>query len=58
VVLKNVPDENQFCHLARRVYAESSDGLFKAYLDATEITHGYLLLDLSQDTVNRLMFRT
>jgi hypothetical protein len=35
VVMKNVRDK-KFCHLARELYPEASDGLFKAYLDATE----------------------
>jgi len=56
VVLKNVRD-NQFYHLARQVYPEESDGLFQAYLNATEATHGYLLLDLFQD-MDDLRFRT
>ena len=47
VVLKNVRDKNQFYHLARRVYSEDSDGLFQAYLSATEEPHGNLL-DLSK----------
>ena len=45
--IENVRDKNQFCHLARQVYPEDSHGLFKAYLDSTELPHGYVLLDLS-----------
>jgi GTPase SAR1 family protein len=58
VVLKNVRDKNQFRHLARQVYPENSDSLYKAYLEATERPHGYLVLDLSQDTNDLLRFRT
>jgi len=58
VVLKNVRDKNQFMFLARQVYPENSASLYKAYLDATHIPHGYLLLDLSQDIDDRLRFRT
>jgi hypothetical protein len=32
--------------------------MFQAYLNATEATHGYLLLDLSQDTAISLRLRT
>jgi hypothetical protein len=49
-LLKNVRDKNQFTYLARQLFPEDSDGLYKAYLDATQRPHGYLLLDLSQDT--------
>jgi len=58
VLLKNVRDKNQFVFLARQVYPENSASLYKAYLDATQRPHGYLLLDLSQDTDDRLRFRT
>jgi len=44
--------------LARQVYPENSASLYKAYLDATQRPHGYLLLDLSQDTDDRLRFGT
>ena len=44
--------------LARQVYSENSASLYKAYLDATQRPHGYLLLDLSQDNDDRLRFRT
>jgi len=44
--------------LARHVYPESSNSLCKAYLDATRKPHGYLLLDLSHHTDDRLRFRT
>jgi hypothetical protein len=58
VLLKNVRDKNQFTHLARQVYPENSSSLYKAYLDATQRHHGYLLLDLSQDSDDRIRFRT
>jgi len=58
VLLKNVRDKNQFMFLARQVYPENSASLYKAYLDATQRPHGYLLLDLSQDNDDRLRFRT
>jgi hypothetical protein len=57
-LLKNVRDKNQFTHLARQVHPQDSAGLYKAYLDATEKLHGYLVLDFAQDTNNLLMYRT
>jgi len=58
VLLKNVRDKNQFMFLARQVYPENSASFYKAYLDATQRPHGYLLLDLSQYTDDRLHLRT
>jgi hypothetical protein len=58
VLLKNVRDKHQFCHLARYVYPKDSASLYEAYLDATELPHGYLVLDLSQDTNDLVRFRT
>jgi len=58
VLLKNVRDKNHFIFLARHIYPESSASLYKAYLDATQRSHGDLFVDLSQDTDDRLRFRT
>ena len=44
--------------MANQVLAEDITGLIKAYLDATERAHGYLHLDLSQDSEDRNRFRT
>ena len=49
-------DKNKFSHLAQ-VPLEDSNGLFQAYLHATEAPHWYLLLDISQDTYDSLRFR-
>jgi len=57
VALKNVSDRNQFSFLARQVYPENSDSLYRAYLDATSRPHGYLILDFAQDTDDRVRFR-
>ena len=57
VPLKYVRDKNQFIHLARQVYPENSNSLYKSYLDATQRPHGYFILDLSQDTNDFLRFR-
>ena len=58
VLLKNARDKNQFMFLARQVYPENNASLYKAYLDATQRPHRYVLLDLSQDTDDRLRFQT
>jgi hypothetical protein len=58
VALKNVRDKKQFQYLAQQVYPEDSGSLYTAYLDATSRPHGYLLLDLTQDTNDGLRFRT
>ena len=58
VLFKNVRDKNRFVYLARQVYPEDSDSLYKAYLEATQRPRGYLVLDLSQDKDDRLRVRT
>ena len=40
------------------MYPKDSIGMYNAYLDANQETHGYLLLDLTQDTNDGLSFRT
>jgi hypothetical protein len=58
VTLKNVRYKNQFLYLARQVHPEISDSLYRAYIDATEKSHGYLILDFAQDTNDLLRYRT
>jgi hypothetical protein len=58
VLLKNDRDKCHFVHLARQMFAEDSAGLYRAYLDATKRPHVYFALDLSQDTDDRVRFRT
>jgi hypothetical protein len=43
-------------YLARQVHPEFPNQLYKAYLNATTRPHGYLLLDLAQDTDGLLRF--
>ena len=57
VALKNVRDKKQYMYLSNQVYPEDSLGLYNAYLDATQKPHGYLILDLTQDTDDGLRFR-
>ena len=56
VLLKNNRDKNQFTHLAREVYPGESASLYKAYLEATNKPHGYLVLDFSQDENDRPIY--
>jgi hypothetical protein len=58
VALKNVTDKNQFLYLACQVDPEDSDSLYRAYIDATEKPHGYLILDFTQDTDDLLRYGT
>jgi len=56
--LKNVGDKKQFAYLANQVYPEDSLSIYNAYHDATQNPHGYLILDLTQDTDDGLPFVT
>jgi len=42
--------------LTRKVYSENSTSLFKAYLNATRQTYGYIILEISQDRNENLRF--
>ena len=55
VALKNVREKKQFMYLANELYPEGSFGLYNAYLDAKHRPHGYLILDLTQDTDDGLI---
>jgi hypothetical protein len=58
VVVKSLRDKSQFSFLARQIYPEDSISLYESYLDATENPHGYLVLDLAQNSNNLTRFRT
>ena len=45
-------------YLAGQVYPEDCLGQYSAYLDATQEAHGYLLLDLTQNTNDGVRFCT
>jgi len=53
VLLKNVRDKNQVTFLAREVYPEHSQSLYKSFRNATERPHGYFILGFAQDTDDR-----
>ena len=40
------------------MYVEYRADLYKAYLEATEEPHGYVVLDFAQDTDDQLRFRS
>lgn len=50
VVFKNPRDRAQIQHFARQLYPENSKYIQEAYNDATSSPHGYILIDLKQET--------
>lgn len=57
VIFKNPRDKAQINHFSRQVCPENSKFLQEAYLDATKIPHSYLLVDLTQTTLDEFRFR-
>ncbi|KAF4532663.1 hypothetical protein B566_EDAN002898 [Ephemera danica] len=58
VIFKNPRDAAQISYLGRQITPENPKFLVEAYRDATANPHGYLLIDLKQDTPDVLRFRT
>ena len=58
VVFKNPRDASQITHLAKQMYPGKLKYVQEAYKDATSKPHGYLLIDLRQDTPDHLRLRT
>ena len=58
VYFKNPRDKAQIQHLARQLCPENVKFIQEAYNDATSKAHGYLLIDLKQNTPDELRFRT
>lgn len=58
VIFKNPRDKSQFNHLARQIYPENPTELQRIYKDITQLGHGYLFIDLSQNIDDILRFRT
>ncbi len=50
IIFKNPRDQLQFQILSRQMYPGKSKFLQEAFADATKLPHGYLLLDLMQET--------
>ncbi len=58
VIFKNPRDASQITHLAKQMYPGKLKYVQEAYKDATSFSHGYLLLDLRQETPDHLRLRT
>lgn len=58
VCFKNPRDRAQIRHLAFQVCPEKPQFIQEAFTDATTNPHGYLLMDLKQDTQEEYRFRT
>jgi hypothetical protein len=55
---KNPRDKKQISYLARQVFPENQKYLEEAFRDATSKAHGYLILDLTQETGDEYRVRT
>lgn len=58
VLMKNPSDLSQVSTLARQMFPAKSHFLVEVYKDATILPHGYLFIDLHQNTDDSLRFRT
>ena len=58
VVFKNPRDASQIVHLAKQMYPGRVKYMQEAFKSATSEAHGYLLIDLKQDTPDHLRLRT
>ena len=58
VVFKNPRDATSMSHLARQMYPGRTKFALDAFKDATSEPHGYLLIDLKQDTSEDMRLRT
>jgi hypothetical protein len=58
ILFKNPRDKQQVKVLARQMYARDSKDMEDAFTMATSEPHGYLLVDLKQDTPDNLRMRS
>src|SRR5436190_5142365 len=58
VLFKNPRDKAQIRHLAQQVCPDNIKVLQEAYKDSTSQPHGYLILDLKQNTPEEYRFRS
>lgn len=58
IYFKNPRDRTQIRHLARQVFPENAKFVEEAYKDATLEAHGYLLIDLKQNTNDICRFKS
>ena len=50
VLFNNPRDRSQISHLGRQMFPGNSKFFEEAFMDATSKLHGYLLVDLTQET--------
>ena len=58
VLFKNPRDASIIGHLGKQMYPGKSKFIQEAFRDATKVPHGYLLIDLKQNTPEILRLRT
>ena len=58
VLFKNPRDGSQITNLAKQMYPGRVSYLQESFKDATSVPHGYLLLDLRQDTPDHMRLRS
>jgi hypothetical protein len=58
VVFKNPRDLSQNMSVAHQIYPQRTKYLLKAYTAATAQPHGYLVIDMKQETPNILRLRS
>jgi hypothetical protein len=58
IVFSNPRDRSQIQYLARQMYPTNSRYLIESFEDATNKTHGYLFIDLTQSTNNLLRIQS
>lgn len=58
IYFKNPRDKTQIRYLARQVSPENPKFMEEAYKDATKEAHGYLIIDLKQDTNDLCRLKT
>ena len=58
VLMKNPRDASQIRHLAAQIYPQNPKFLINVYADAIRAPYSYLLLDLRQETLDKLRVRS
>ena len=58
VLFKNECDATQVANLARQMYPGKSTFMIEAFKTATSAPYGYLLMDLKQETDDKLRLKT
>ena len=58
VLFKNARDATQVANLARQMYPGKITFMIEAFKNATSAPYGYLLIDLKQETDDKLRLRT